>query len=449
MRKKIYTIITSVALVCIMFAIPCLISVNNARLMQNMQNSIQTRTITANDSLNFDNLYNQLNETCQNIEYFYNEDAKVFNLTATQIIPMSVFDEIDNVSFFNAEENVSVTYTTSYDVETNLVALIANSNSTSSDTLYGCPFTTDNGEIDVAFYADGDIIYLSELQESGVIQNCGWFARFLKKLAKVIVKVAVVAVATALVAVAAPVVATVAGTVVAGAAITTATTIATTAAATAVACVTIAGAAELASIAAEIIESADGSYTINGEQSIKIGAEKKDKSTINLIEKIVGVATFATLREMTRSYHIAFAVSQKFSEDGIKYSIGDLYISKLTLTFDEAYCVLIQSGMINTINEITNNKDIIDALSKVVLSKELQALVENLKIYKTKGYFSNKVQGIYADSVEAAATLASVTGAWFKGDDAYPYGYGGMNGYNHMHDLLRKIHIWYGYRIYE
>ena len=33
--------------------------------------------------------------------------------------------------------------------------------------------------------------------------------------------------------------------------------------------------------------------------------------------------------------------------------------------------------------------------------------------------------GIYADSVEAAATLAVVAGAWIKGGDTELYAYGG------------------------
>ena len=55
--------------------------------------------------------------------------------------------------------------------------------------------------------------------------------------------------------------------------------------------------------------------------------------------------------------------------------------------------------------------------------------------------------GIYADSVEAAATLAVVTCAWIKGGGTELYAYGGSGGYYHFHDIGRKIHIWYGNKI--
>ena len=46
---------------------------------------------------------------------------------------------------------------------------------------------------------------------------------------------------------------------------------------------------------------------------------------------------------------------------------------------------------------------------------------------------------------QAAAILATVTGAWIK--EGSFIGRGGQGGYNHFHDLLKTIHIWYGSRL--
>ena len=74
-------------------------------------------------------------------------------------------------------------------------------------------------------------------------------------------------------------------------------------------------------------------------------------------------------------------------------------------------------------------------------------LVDLLKGYKKNGYLAQRALGIYADSVEAAATLAVVTGAWINNGDTELFGYGGAGGYYHFHNIERTIHIWYGSKI--
>lgn len=465
MRKKISNIISTVSLALIMFLMPIFSSGLNSNQTKEITNQTKTRTIVANENLNFDSYYNKVKEQCVNVEFEYNEDYNQFNFTATQIIPNSIFEEIDNVSLTNNTESVSVTYNTNYDPETNLVTLYAYTNGERSDALVGVPFTAENGEIDVAFYADGEIVYLSELQDAGVIQNCGWLSNLFKKVVKVVAVVAVAAVTAVAVAavsyVAAPVIATVVSSVVTGvssgaavlgstaavsAAISTgAAAIASTAATVATTAAVVAGTAYLASEVANVVESATGSLTIN--DTYTIGAEVDDALTKDVVKKIATTTTIASLREMTRTYHIAFVVSQKFTDAGTDYSVGELYISPLALTFDEAYAILIKSGMVNAISNLTSNADIIADVGKAVMSNDMTNLIEKLKSFKSKGYFSTKTQGIYADSVEAAATLAAITGAWIKDAEIGLIGAGGTGGYNHFHNSSRTIHIWYGSKI--
>ena len=121
---------------------------------------------------------------------------------------------------------------------------------------------------------------------------------------------------------------------------------------------------------------------------------------------------------------------------------GDLYTSKQSLTFDEAYAVLCAAGLVNSIENITNNNDIINAVKNILTNNTFGELIDLIKGYQKNGYFGSKIMGIYADSVEAAATLAVVTGAWIKGGDPELYAYGGSGGYYHFHNIGRTIHIW-------
>ena len=50
-------------------------------------------------------------------------------------------------------------------------------------------FVGESGELDAVFDCDGDYILLSELQDAGLIENCGWFKNAFKKIAKAVKKV--------------------------------------------------------------------------------------------------------------------------------------------------------------------------------------------------------------------------------------------------------------------
>lgn len=146
------------------------------------------------------------------------EDAKldtVGTLTTfegTKSISLEDFAELDNLSESDIEtcENMTVTYNFSYDSETNIVTVSATTkngeNTIEVEEIQGVAFINEKGNVDAVMNIDGEGLLLSEMQDMGIIQNCGWFKNLFKKVVKV------VAVAAAVVAVAAVVVATVGAT---------------------------------------------------------------------------------------------------------------------------------------------------------------------------------------------------------------------------------------------
>ena len=467
MKKKLINLISIFSLVFILALSPILVQGLNAKSISE-ESTVQTRTVNADSSLDFNSLYSQLNEKCEKVSFEYLEDDNQFYLTATQIISTDIFEELDNVSYDESVEGVSLKYDTVYDPETNIVTLIVYANGEQTDTIIGSPFTDENGKVDVAFCMDDEIIFLSELQDACVIQNCGLFSRICKAVAKVAVVVAVaavtVAVAATVVAVAAPVIATAITTVVSVSTASTAvlggTALASSLAASAMAVSSIAistatAATAVAAVTATAAAVPDaisnvGTQTTTTQPETNVGVlaqEKPDQLTLDIVKAIAEAATILSLRELTRVYHIAFVVSQKFSENGTEYNVGDLYISSLALTFNEAYSVLIKSGMINSISDLTSNEGIIEDVNKTIVTEEMQKAIDLLQGYRKNGYFAGDKKGIYADSVEAAATLAVVTGAWIKDTAVGLEGMGVIGGYNHFHNSRRTIHIWYGSKI--
>ena len=460
-KKKLFSLITTISLALILLVTPCLIKVSET------SQTVRTTTVEVKrQAVDYQSVLDEFEDA--ELE----TTGSLTTFVGYKSINLAELNGFDLVSETDVVENteVSVKYNFSYDNETNIVTLSAELKDEFGeiqvDTLYGAAFINEYGEIDAVMNVDGEGILLSEMKDAGLIANCGWFSRLFKKVVTIVAVAAIAVVTvTAAVATAGAIVAAAAAAAPAVVAVSTGTmamsaavsTIGSAAAAgfvaagstalvtSAAAAATIAGVAIAGSIAETIIEEINGSITINNTYTI--GEERKDDSTIDLVKNIAKIATIASLREMTRAYHIAFAVSQKFSENGTTYNVGDLYISKQSLTFDEAYAVLCAAGLVNSIENITNNNDIINAVKNILTNNTFDDLIEVLKEYQKNGYLGKKAIGIYADSVEAAATLASVTGAFIDDTAIGLVGMGGSGGYYHFHDLKHKIHIWYGSKI--
>lgn len=155
-------------------------------------------------------------------------------------IDLAELDGIDLVSDTDiSDTKVNVKYNFSYDKETNIVTLSAELKDelgeTHIDTITGAAFINEDGEIDAVMNVDDEGILLSEMKNAGMIDNCGWFKRLIKKVVKVVAVVAVVSVVAA--ATAAVVVATAGAAapalVAAGVGVTTSTAVGLAAGATA------------------------------------------------------------------------------------------------------------------------------------------------------------------------------------------------------------------------
>ncbi|MDE5667784.1 MAG: hypothetical protein K2I29_06040 [Clostridia bacterium] len=118
-----------------------------------------------------------------------------------------MLSEIDCISETDFEEleNCTTKYNFLYNSETNIVTIAATATladgTVEVDEITGVGFINDKDEIDAVMNIDGEGILLSEMRDAGMIQNCGWFASLIKKVAIAVAVVAtVVAVAAVVVA---------------------------------------------------------------------------------------------------------------------------------------------------------------------------------------------------------------------------------------------------------
>lgn len=438
-KKKWYSMVISLSLVLVLALVACLINYSNTTL--------QTRTTTieiSRQEIDYQSLLDEFDDG--KLE----QQGSLTTFEGYKSLNLADLEGIDLTSDSTLSENseVNVKYNFSYDKETNIVTLSAELKDEFGeiqiDTLTGAAFINDYGEIDAVMNVDGEGILLSEMQDAGMIANCGWFSRLIKKIVKVVV--VAVAVGIAVAAVVATAGAAAPAVVAAGVgAIGTGASVAGTAIAAGATAAAVTAGVGLGVAAGEaIVEAQDGSITIGN--TYKIGKEEVDKNNLELFKKVAETATLAGLREYSRVYHIAFVVSQKFTEGDVGYNVGDLYISTASLTFDEALAVLHYAEIINSLEKFTSNNEIIELIKNVDFDS-ITTILNTIKGYKSKGYFGKKAVGIYADSLEAAGVLAYTVGAFVK-DKAIGFAaYGGEGGYYHFHDLKHLIHIWYGGKI--
>lgn len=190
--KKKNFIFVSLLLAVICGLAYCLPSFINYR--QTSQTASATRTIEVKQNeIDYQSIFDEF------------ENAKLEtdgSLTTFEgVKPISIDDlsAIDNLSESDLEtcSDISVKYNFSYDAETGMVTLSAATISGDAvievDEIQGVAFYNEYGAIDALLEVDGDYILLSEMQDYGMIANCGWFKKLIKKV--VVAAVAVVAVA--------------------------------------------------------------------------------------------------------------------------------------------------------------------------------------------------------------------------------------------------------------
>lgn len=106
------------------------------------------------------------------------------------------FAEIDMVSATQVDNQITVKYIANYDdkdCSVSLTAIINGNGETIEDTVYGVAFINEEGTPDAIMDFDGEYILLSELQNIGVIENCGWFKKLVTAAIATVVVTVVVA----------------------------------------------------------------------------------------------------------------------------------------------------------------------------------------------------------------------------------------------------------------
>lgn len=383
-----------------------------------------------------------------NIEFTV-ENGNSLCFVGNKTLSASIFDEIDEVSL-SPEEDVNVTYNFTYNEKENkcyLTATIEMPEETIEDKWLGVPFTTETGKLDVVFATDDGIIFLSEIQHSGAIDNCGFLSKLLKTIAVVAVVVAVVAVVVVATVYAAP--AVVAGAAAASAAISAgAGTVAVAGSAivagaaagsAAVAASAVAGAAlTTAAVASAVAVTAYGLDTAIGE--LETSSLSSSSSSSNSVRKLAPtIPISATLLETI----------DKISNDKYVYHFAylrnnELHITDMELNYIEAYTVLVNSGLINA------TSDVLGKLSGTIQTNltggKLQGLINDIK----ELHLGEDTFGIYTFEEEDAAKLAYVAGGFFT-DKGVEHKYSeihntheGSGYYYHFHDFAHVIHVWYG-----
>lgn len=207
MNKKIINTISIIGVALLMLLSAVLIAVLYPKETRQLDLSLQTRTISVEQNvIDYESIFNEYDDA--KLE----RDGSLTTFEGKQTIKLSDLEELDEVALSTLDdEELTLKYNYSYDYETDLVTLTVVQVETTGDgelietivdTIEGTAFVNEAGEIDAVLDLDGETILLSELQETGKLNNCGWFKRLWKKI---VVAVAVVA---AVVAVAAVVVAT-------------------------------------------------------------------------------------------------------------------------------------------------------------------------------------------------------------------------------------------------
>lgn len=191
--KKINFVLISclLAVVCgLAYCLPNFINSKQIARTQAITRTIEIKQNNIDYQSVFDEFENPSFSTDGSITTF--EGIKTFNLAD--------YCELDLVADTETSEsiNLQVKYSYAYDQEANVVILTAsltgNDGEPIIDTLIGAPFVDENGNFDAVFDCDGEYILLSELQDAGMIENCGWLKNACKKVAsaakKVVKKVA-------------------------------------------------------------------------------------------------------------------------------------------------------------------------------------------------------------------------------------------------------------------
>ena len=198
-KKKNFIFVSFLlAIVCgIAYCLPSLI---NSKQICQTTSAIRTIEVKQNE-MDYQSIFDEFEDATLETQ------GSLTTFEGFKTISIDDFAALDNLSETDIEtcDNISVKYNFSYDAETGMVTLSATT--INKDTIIeveeieGVAFYNEYGAIDAKLEVDGEYVLLSEMQDAGMIANCGWFSKLFKKVVVAVVTVvAVAAVATAVVA---------------------------------------------------------------------------------------------------------------------------------------------------------------------------------------------------------------------------------------------------------
>lgn len=376
----------------------------------NNNNDTPIRNIElSNKSVDYQNLVSSFDDS----KITYEQEKKHLTFEGYSTLKESDFESLDFVSLTNnSESELDVRYYFEYFENINLFTLgieITNiDGGIILDKIEGIPFLNDTGEIDIVFDAEGEMILLSELVENGLIEQCGWFTRALKKALPAIVSVVAVAAVVAVAVVAVPAVI---------ASIPTVSVVATTASTSLV--LTGGGvAAGLAAGAAAATTVLPGLAIATGVVSASILAG----SMVSALAEEIDIALIEQIGN-DKIYNIAYL------RNNLLNVMHGLMLNYYEAAYVLAMCGFINSGILG-----------FDLLTKVVVDKPIKNIIQQLTSLNVS---KNKI-GVYTEKKIDAAKLAfAFGGIW----DTKPEISGSLSdGYlYHFHDFNHRIHVWYKY----
>lgn len=132
------------------------------------------------------------------------EETNLIVFKGTKTVPQSISEEEVGLPDPYSDE-MTIEYVFNYSADTNeffLSVTAFTDKEMVTDRLSEVPFITDSEKIDIGFATEDGPVFLSELENNELIQNCGWFSKILKKVAVVATVVAVTATVVAVVVVA-------------------------------------------------------------------------------------------------------------------------------------------------------------------------------------------------------------------------------------------------------
>ena len=123
--------------------------------------------------------------------YEINDNDGIFEFVGTNEFSLSELCDLDLVACPQISDlSVTTKYFCDYDYENSIVSLsiafVNGDNIEVIDKIYGVLSLNDNNEFDVAFDVEGDIVFLSELDNVEIIENCGFFKKLFNKAKEVV-----------------------------------------------------------------------------------------------------------------------------------------------------------------------------------------------------------------------------------------------------------------------